>query len=156
MATTRAACPDFAAMPVIYSRPHKRLTMRTVVAAVAFGLICAPALADWDDDACRGPLPTPTAKFSGVVTWIGDGDMLCIGPDRDRRIEVRVSDFNAPELNQPGGIAARDALRGIALNKVVARVGTHHNGERIVARCTLNGRSVGDLMREAGVPEGGN
>lgn len=130
--------------------------MRIIIAATAFGLSCTTALADWNNDACRAPLPPPTATFSGVVTWIGDGDMLCIGPDRDRRIEVRVSDFNAPELDQPGGYAARDQLRRIALNKSVECVGTHHNGDRIVARCTLNGRSVGDLMREAGVPEGGN
>jgi micrococcal nuclease len=82
--------------------------------------------------------------------------MVCVGPDRDRRIEVRVADFNAPELSEPNGKLARDALREIALNKAVECVGSHYSHDRIVAICKLGGRTLGELMREKRVPEGGN
>ena len=32
----------------------------------------------------------------------------------------------------------------------------HLSYDRVVARCEIGGRSVGDLMRAAGVAEGGN
>jgi hypothetical protein len=56
----------------------------------------------------QGPMPTylqPGARFSGPVVYVGDGDSLCVGvgPQPDAWVEVRLADFTAPELNEPGG-----------------------------------------------------
>ncbi len=135
-----------------------RTSLSVLAAFMAFALFggTSDTQADWSKDACRGPLPPVGVTFSGVVTWVGDGDMVCVGPDRDRRIEVRIADFNAPELDKPNGKLARDALREIAMNKSVECDGSHYSHDRIVAICKINGRTIGDLMRDRGIPEGGN
>jgi hypothetical protein len=35
-------------------------------------------------------------------------------------------------------------------------VADHRSHDRVVATCRINGRSVGDLLRQAGAREGGN
>jgi len=45
-------------------------------------------------DPCNAPLPKKGEQFEGQVTYIVDGDGLCVGHE-DGGIEVRVSDFNA-------------------------------------------------------------
>src|SRR5690606_21500394 len=97
--------------------------------------------------------------------YIGDGDSLCVGPedgDGSTWIEVRLADFNAAELNAPGGRAARATLRRVAMNQPIECVATRgRNGrvvswDRVIAVCRIGGRSVGELMHSAGVAEGGN
>lgn len=116
-------------------------------------------------DPCEGRLPSRAGEaFAGIVRYVGDGDGLCIGDqtDPDTWIEVRLSDFDAPELNSPTGRAARDRLsilvRGRRIDCVAMR---GRNGrvvvyDRVIASCRLNGQSVGDLLRAAGGREGGN
>jgi endonuclease YncB( thermonuclease family) len=108
-------------------------------------------------DPCRAALPKPGATFAGAVRYVGDGDSLCVGPGPDPAtwIEVRLADFYAPELHAPGGAAAKQTLSGIALNQRVVCSAQHRSYDRIVAVCTLGRRSVGELMRRAGVSEGG-
>ena len=127
------------------------------------GLWLAPAVAHADP--CEGRLPDLAgASFSGVVRYIGDGYSLCVGPNSDPStwIEVRLSDFNAPELHSPTGRADRDRLSGLALGRVLACVAVRgRNGrvivyDRVIASCRLNGRRVGELLRAAGGREGGN
>ena len=50
--------------------------------------------------------------FQGPVSYVGDGDGLCIalGPDPSRWVEVRLADFYAPELREPGGRQAKATL----------------------------------------------
>jgi len=109
----------------------------------------------------RGPAPAYLASgsyFSGPVVYVGDGDSLCVGVGQgsDGWVEVRLQDFYAPELKTPAGPAAKDTLSRLALGKdAVCRAG-RQSYDRVVARCEIGGRSVGDLMRAAGVPEGGN
>ena len=107
-----------------------------------------------------GPLPPYLARgatFSGPVTYVGDGDSLCVAVGRgpSRWVEVRVADFYAPELREPGGAEAKAALQRIARGKRAVCRAQHRSYDRIVARCEIAGRSVGDMMRAAGVPEGG-
>lgn len=127
-----------------------------------FTLAAAPALAD----PCklipdRGRAPAwlhKGATFSGPVVYVGDGDNLCVsvGPRAGLDwVEVRVADFYAPELHTPEGPAAKAALERIAMGRRVNCVAGKRSYDRVVAVCRLNGRSLGDLMRRAGVPEGG-
>jgi len=108
----------------------------------------------------RGPAPSylsAGAAFSGPVVYVGDGDSLCValGEGPKTWVEVRLADFYAPESNEARGASAKAALARIALGRrAVCRAG-HQSYDRMVARCEIGGRSIGDLMRSAGVAEGG-
>lgn len=128
-----------------------------LLTALVFSIVfvrAAPA------DSCRAPLPEDGATFGGAVSSIIDGDGLCIG-EALGGIEVRLGDFDAPELGSPEGEKAKAALARIALGRVVqchACEGAHRrcrSYDRIIATCRLDGRMLGDLMRAAGIAEGG-
>ncbi len=131
-------------------------------AVVATLALASPALAD----PCKlvpdkGPMPAALAagkRFSGPVVYVGDGDSLCvaIGPSGAEWAEVRLADFYAPELAQPGGRESKSQLERLVSRRRVECVAQHRSHDRVVARCTLRGRSLGDLMRAAGAREGGN
>lgn len=115
-------------------------------------------------DPCEGALPRRDgAAFSGVVRYIGDGDSLCVGNTRDPAtwIEVRLADFDAPELHSPTGRADRARLARLVEGRrldcvaVRGRTGRVVVWDRVIAACCLDGRSVGDLLRAAGGREGG-
>jgi micrococcal nuclease len=137
--------------------------VKTICSAVVASLCAATAALA---DPCkaipdRGPMPAhlkPGSTFSGPVSYVGDGDSLCVavGPSPAEWVEVRVSDFYAPELNAPGGQEAKAALERIAKGRRVECRAVRQSYDRVVARCVLTGRSLGDLMRSAGVREGGN
>lgn len=139
------------------------LMIRPKALACAAVLALAPAMALADPCKAipdRGPLPShlsPGSTFRGPVTYVGDGDSLCVGLGRDPRqwVEVRVADFYAPELNAPGGREAKRALERLVRGKTLACVAGRRSFDRIVADCRLGSASVGDLMRQAGVAEGG-
>lgn len=108
----------------------------------------------------KGPMPPylkPGATFSGPVTYVGDGDSICVavGAGRQAWVEVRVADFYAPELHEPGGLAAKAAMSHIAVGRRTVCVAGHRSYDRVVARCTIAGQSLGDRMRASGTPEGG-
>jgi len=66
-----------------------------------------------------------------------------------------LADFNAPELHDQGGAKAKRRLNAIAMGRTLVCRAKHRSYDRIVARCTLNGRSVGTLLRKSGGVEGG-
>jgi len=108
----------------------------------------------------RGPMPSEVRSgqaFSGPVVYVGDGDSLCValGPSHAQWAEVRLADFYAPELHDAGGPEAKETLSRLVEGKKVECVAEHRSYDRVVAVCRLRGRSVGDLMRSAGVHEGG-
>lgn len=128
--------------------------MRTLLLAAGLLLAsAAPALAD----PCEAPLPKAGATFAGTVRYVGDGDGLCVGTGSDPNtwIEVRVADFYAPEISEPGGKAAKATLQRIAMGKRAECLARNRSYDRIVAVCTIDGVSVAELMRRAGVAEGG-
>jgi endonuclease YncB( thermonuclease family) len=69
---------------------------------------------------------------------------------------VRVADFYAPELHAAGGPAAKAALEQIAMGRHATCVAGRRSYDRVVAKCRINGVSIGDQMRRAGIAEGGN
>ncbi len=102
-------------------------------------------------------MPAKGTAFAGVVRYVGDGDGLCIGPAGrpDRWIEVRLADFYAPELHDAGGREAKRRLERLVMGKpLVCRAG-RRSYDRVVAACTLGGRPLGTILREAGGIEGG-
>ena len=130
------------------------MKVSTFALAASFSAVATSALAD----PCTAPLPPSGADFSGVVRYVGDGDGLCVGPTSDPStwIEVRLSDFYAAELHEPGGAEAKAALTRIAKGRVAECVAGRRSYDRVVAQCRIGGEEVGDLMRAAGVAEGGN
>uniref|UniRef100_B0SV32 Nuclease (SNase domain protein) n=1 Tax=Caulobacter sp. (strain K31) TaxID=366602 RepID=B0SV32_CAUSK len=116
-------------------------------------------------DPCKAPLPAQSdARFSGTVRYVGDGDSLCVGKTDDPNawIEVRLADFNAPELHEDRGAQAKVALERIALHREVTcttergRNGRVISFDRVIARCRVGSQSIGDVLRQTGAPEGGN
>lgn len=109
-------------------------------------------------DPCEAPLPRPGTSFAGPVTYVGDGDSLCVavGAGRANWVEVRVADFYAPELASPGGRQAKVMLERITMGQRVTCRAEKRSYDRVVAICLLNGVSVGRRMKQAGVREGGN
>ncbi|HEY9216702.1 MAG TPA: hypothetical protein VIO94_01535, partial [Phenylobacterium sp.] len=95
--------------------------------------------------------------FAGRVTYVGDGDSLCVatGPAPSQWVEVRVADFYAPEISSREGPAAKAALTRIAKGKPAVCKAQKRSYDRVVATCTIQGRSIAELMRQAGVAEGG-
>lgn len=125
-------------------------------------ILAAPAIAHADP--CEGRLPDRAGQsFAGQARYVGDGDGLCVGDSTDPSawIEVRLADFDAPELNAKDGRVARDQLRRLVMGRRLDCVATRGRSgrvivyDRVIAICRLNGRRVGDLMRAAGVREGG-
>lgn len=135
--------------------------MRILLAAIC--LAALPTLA-WADP-CEGALPRRAGEtFSGQVRYIGDGDSLCVGNSSDPAtwIEVRLADFNAPELHADGGQAAKTALERLAMGQNAQCVATRGRNsrvvsyDRVIATCRIGGRRIGDALRSAGAREGGN
>lgn len=130
------------------------------VAAAALFLLPAAARAD----PCAGPLPNVVGRtFSGPVRYVGDGDSLCVGQSPNPRswIEVRLADFDAPELHDLGGQRAKALLQRVTRGRqLVCRATPGRSGrivvyDRVIATCTLGGRRLGDVLRAAGGAEGG-
>jgi micrococcal nuclease len=108
----------------------------------------------------RGPMPAEVRRgqsFSGPVVYVGDGDSLCValGGSRLQWAEVRLADFYAPEIHEAGGPEAKRALSRLVEGREVECMAEHRSYDRVVAICRLRGRSIGDLMRSAGIHEGG-
>lgn len=146
---------------------------RAMIAVVLLG--ASPAFAD----PCkaipdRGPMPgwvkplmRPGATFSGRVVHIIDGDGLCLAtvafPTRPETwLEIRIADFAAPEIREPGGKEAKAVMSRLALGKLaVCTVQRDRKGrstrsfDRVIASCSVNGAGLADQLRRAGVMEGG-
>ncbi|OJU09369.1 MAG: hypothetical protein BGN86_08170 [Caulobacterales bacterium 68-7] len=132
------------------------------VAALLLGLLFAQgALADPceaipEDGRLPGYL-TLGATFTGQVVEVIDGDSLCVavGPTPREWVEVRLGDFYAPEVATPEGLAARAALEGLAKGHTAQCVAGFATYDRIAAVCRIDGASIGDQMRAAGIKESG-
>jgi hypothetical protein len=99
----------------------------------------------------------PGRSFSGLVVRLLDGYSLCVavGDGPASWVEVRLVDFYAPASREPGGPAAKAALERIALGKVVRCTTGPQSYDRVVSASTISGRPIGEMMRAAGVAQGG-
>jgi micrococcal nuclease len=133
--------------------------------AVLFAGFASPALADPCEAIQQsGPLPAwvkPGAVFAGRVRHVIDGDGLCVGSTSNPAewVEVRLADFYAAELREPGGKEAKAAMQRLAGGRdvrcAVTNQGRVRSYDRVVAVCRLRGRSLAELMRAAGLTEAG-
>lgn len=130
----------------------KAATLRVIAGTF---MLAVPAMAHADP--CTGPLPQHGTQFGGVARYVGDGDGLCVGPkDRpDQWIEVRLDDFNPPELKELGGERAKHLLAATTMSKSLTCRAGRRSYDRIVATCTLAGRPLGNELRRRGGVEGG-
>lgn len=130
--------------------------IRTLLLAAVGALIATAARAD----PCEAALPRPGETFSGPVRYVGDGDSLCVEvggrSTGETWVEVRLADFNAPELREPDGPAARQALIGLVMGRTIRCTARNRTFDRIAADCTLEGARLGDRLRANGIREGGN
>ena len=143
------------------------MSPRTFAFALALLAALVPAAAQADPCKAipdKGKLPQRLAKgrsFSGPVVYVGDGDSLCVaataGREGDRRtwVEVRLADFYAPELREPGGAQAKAELARLAEGRQVTCRTQNRTWDRVAARCLIDGEAVGDLLRRRKVREGG-
>ena len=92
-------------------------------------------------------LPAGASAYQAVSTVEGtarivDGDGLRLGG-----VEVRLQGIAAPELRQPGG---REAAQALALLTARKHVTCHLDGtttyDRLVGRCTVDGQDAGAVL----------
>ncbi len=140
------------------------MMMRSLAALVALAC-CALAPGIAHADPCTATLPNRVGdSFSGTVRYVGDGDSLCVGATSDPRtwIEVRLGDFDAPELHSQDGARSKRFLEQVAFGREAScRAQRGRSGrvivfDRVIAVCRIDGRTIGDLLRAAGAPAGGN
>jgi endonuclease YncB( thermonuclease family) len=118
--------------------------------ALLLSLIAGPALAD----PCEAPLPKPGTVFSGPVEYIVDGDGWCVRTPAGL-VEIRAADFYAVEIGSPSGRDAKTRASRALMGRTLRCVAGGRSYDRVVAHCTADGRPVSDLLRAAGVQEGG-
>jgi micrococcal nuclease len=130
---------------------------RTLFGLAALTGLGIAATAQANSNPCPGALPRPGVTFGGVVHAVLEGDTICVSekPYFKNWVKIRLGDFNAPELDRPGGEAARAALEQIAKGQRVVCVSGGRSFDRVVARCTIVKKGLGSFLREAGVEQGG-
>jgi micrococcal nuclease len=142
---------------LISPRAHPS-TWRNGAIAAALSLLALAGTAEAETK-CR--LPGAHTTFGGVVVGVWDGDTIYVRTATCSRMSVRIIDFRAPELSQPGGQHAKRVLSGLALNRQVSckvakgLYGGYRSYGRAHAICAVDGRGLGDSMRRIGVAEGG-
>ena len=92
--------------------------------------------------------PPRASDFVGTVVHVVDGDSVAVQPSAGgASVEVRLSGIDAPEICQPWGAEAREALRALVDGRevLVAVVGRDDHG-RTLARLTVDGVDVGERL----------
>lgn len=131
------------------------MSWRGLAAAAALTTAAIAATAA-QADPCEAPLPKRGEVFAGPVRYVGDGDSLCVDVAGRGLVEVRVADFNAPELAEPAGPAAKAALIRLAIGRRLTCQAGPRSHDRVVALCRFDsGRTLGQALRAAGAVEGG-
>lgn len=82
---------------------------------------------------------------SGVVTRVVDGDTLWVRTGASQPpLKVRIQGIDAPEICQPGGVQARDALKQKVLGQsVTVTSGAHDDYGRTIGTVHIQGQDMG-------------
>lgn len=91
-------------------------------------------------------------SFRGTVTHVSDGDTLWVRPATGGRpVAVRLVGIDAPELCQPHGPEARQALdRQARRQAVTVQVQGRDDYDRLLARIELEGQDLGGWLVTTG------
>lgn len=111
-------------------------------------------VATWAVLAAAAPVSAATYRaFAGSVTYVADGDTVHVLPLRGGvPVKVRIHGIDAPEICQPGGTVARDAMvQRVQGRKVVVYVRAHDKFGRAVARVTQGGEDIGQMLVRQGL-----
>jgi endonuclease YncB( thermonuclease family) len=107
--------------------------------------LCAALLLAFASTAGSGTL-------EGRVTHVTDGDTIWVRPSQGgTAVEVRLHGIDAPEICQPFGVQAREALASrLRGRKVVLDVRAQDAYERTLARVSLQGQDIGAWLVSGG------
>lgn len=101
--------------------------------------------------ACSATGPTTVDIIKGPVTKIHDGDSIHITPRGQKRVIIRFSAIDAPELKQAAGLASRDYLRSLLSGQSAqARCHKTDQYQRNVCTVFLGQINIGLKMIESG------
>lgn len=109
------------------------------------------ALLGWALPASAQKTAAPAKGQQGQVVAVMDGDTLVLRVPSGPPVTVRLRDIDAPEICQPWGVEARNALSELALNKfaILTPVARDSFG-RMVGRITVEDLDVGRNLVENG------
>ena len=90
------------------------------------------------------------ADFTAKVQRVVDGDTIHVKDEAGKKFKVRLTGIDAPEQNQPYGLASTYHLRGLLLNKFVLLESKPKKGKpysvdrykRVLAKIVLDGRDI--------------
>jgi len=90
------------------------------------------------------------ADFTAKVQRVVDGDTIYVVDNSGKRFKVRLTGIDAPEKNQPHGLASTYHLRGLLLNNFVLLESKPKKGKpysvdrykRVLAKIILDGRDI--------------
>ena len=90
------------------------------------------------------------ADFTAKVQRVVDGDTVHVEDETGKKFKVRLTGIDAPEQNQPYGLASTYHLRGLLLNKFVLLESKPKKGKpysvdrykRVLAKIILDGRDI--------------
>jgi len=84
---------------------------------------------------------TPGDPIPAIVLRISGGDTIVVRANR-KKVKIRLYGIDAPELNQPGGVEAKEALRHLRWETVtISKMGTDRYNQT-VAIVTYMGQCI--------------
>ena len=94
------------------------------------------------------PSAAHSARWVGAVTYVPDGDTLWVQPeDGSPARKIRLDGIDAPEICQPYGLEARDALaERVSWQQVVVISRRTDDYGRLLARIQLQGLDIGQWL----------
>ena len=104
----------------------------------------------WFDEVAKPSSDTYSAVLAGKVAKVVDGDTLELRVDRRIHV-IRLDQIDAPEIGQPWGRRARQALqRRVGGQQVVAEIAGVDKYERLLATLSLQGQNINREMVRSG------
>ncbi len=88
-------------------------------------------------------------SVNAEVVNVHDGDTLTV--ELRFRVPIRIRDLWAPEINEPGGIASREALKTLLPLGERCVVFVPSKNPLLLMDCVSLGRMVGDVFTRDGV-----
>jgi endonuclease YncB( thermonuclease family) len=113
-------------------------------------LVVKQRVSGWIDGVANPSSRNDSVALAGKVVKVVDGDTLELHVDRTIHV-IRLDQIDAPEIGQPWGRRARQALhRRVAGQKVIVEVAGVDRYERLLATLLLEGQNINREMVRSG------